>query len=156
MMDCDRARSLLLEAEIPELLGESDSELARHLRTCAGCRKAADGIREAELGLAAWLSRAAPRTDDSLALTRAAAAARRRSVGRRYAAAGGMAAAAALAGLLLLSRRSGGPGEVVAPPFASAAPAFSVTAPPGREMVVLHTANPKIVVVWYLPSRRSS
>ena len=155
-MDCEHARSLLLEADLPELLGESDSELVRHLRTCAGCRRAADRIRQAERGLAAWISRAAPRTDESLAMAGAAAAARRRSVGHRHAAAGGVAAAAALAGLLLLSHRSGPPGEAVTAPAARIAVGFSVTAPPGREMIVLHTANPKIVVVWYLPSRRSS
>jgi len=154
-MDCERARSLLLEADIPDLLGESDSELARHLRTCAACRHAADGIRRAELGLAAWLSRAAPRTEDSLAIAGAAAALRRRAARRRAGAVGGLAAAV-LGGLLLLSRRSEPPGAALTAPEARAAASFSVTAPPGREMIVLHTANPKIVVVWYLPSRRSS
>lgn len=154
-MDCERARSLLLEADIPDLLGELDSELARHLRTCAACRHAADGIRRAELDLAAWLSRAAPRTDESLAIAGAAAAARRRAAGRRAGAVGGLAAAV-LGGLLLLSRRSEPPGAALTAPEARVAASFSVTAPPGREMIVLHTANPKIVVVWYLPSRRSS
>lgn len=155
-MDCERARSLLLEADVPELLAASESELGRHLRTCAACRRRADAIRQAEGDLAAWLARATPRADESAALARAATAARRRPVGRRYAAAGGLAAAAALAGLLLLSRRSGPTEEAFITPVVPAPVGFSVTAPAGRELIVLHTANPKIVVVWYLPSRRPS
>jgi predicted anti-sigma-YlaC factor YlaD len=154
-MDCERAQALLLEADVTELSGESDSDLARHLRTCAACRRGADAIRQAERDLGAWLAHAAPRTEESLAVARAAATARRRSAARRTAAVGGMAAAA-LAGLVVLSRRSRPPAEAAAAPPAAAAPGFFVTAPPGREIVVLHTANPKIVVVWFLPSRRSS
>lgn len=155
-MDCERARTLLLEADLAEPLGESDSELADHLRGCAACRRAADRIWQAERGLAAWLSRATPRTDESLALARAAAAARRRAAARRVGGFAMVAAAAALAGLLLLPRRAEPPRHDAAAPSARAAAGFFVTAPPGREIVVLHTANPKIVVVWYLPSRRSS
>jgi len=155
-MDCERARGLLLEADVADLLGESDSELARHLAACAACRRAAAEIVDAERGLGDWLGRATPRLDESLAVTRAAAAARRRAAGRRIGAVGGLAAAAVLAALLLLPRRGLPPSEAAGPPANRAGEGFFVTTPPGREMIVLHTANPKIVVVWYLPSRRSS
>jgi hypothetical protein len=154
-VDCERARALLLEADLPELLGESDSELARHLGACPACRRTADRIGQAERSLAAWLARAAPISDASRALAAAAATARRRAAWRRTLVAGGTAAAAALAGLLLLARRGGPPNARLPTPPAAAA-GFSVVAPPGRDVVVLHTANPRIVVVWYLPSRRSS
>ncbi len=155
-MDCESARRLLLEADIPDLLAESDSELSRHLRTCAACRRAADLISRAERGLDAWLSAAGSRGDASFALAQAAATARRRAAIRRAGAAGGLAAAAVLAGILLVPRGSAPPAGSAAASPAGGAAGFFVTAPPGRDVVVLHTANPNIVVVWFPPSRRSS
>jgi len=76
-------------------------------------------------------------------------------VGRRVGGAATLAAAAVLAGLLLARPERLPP--VASPPVGTAAATgFSVTAPPGRELIVLHTTDPKIVVVWYLPIRRSS
>jgi predicted anti-sigma-YlaC factor YlaD len=154
-VDCDRARALLLEADLADLLPGSGTELARHLGACAACRREADRILLAEHHLAAWLEEARPLGDADRAVARARAAARRRAVGRRVGTFGGLAVAAALVAVLLLPRRSAPPGPPVLPPLQPAT-GFSVTAPPGREVIVLHTANPKIVVVWFLPSRRSS
>lgn len=155
MMTCADARGALLEADLGELNAAADSELGRHLATCERCRGAARAILDAEGRLGAWLSARTPRTATAPALERAASAARRRAMFRRSGAALAMAAAAVLAGILLVPRRQGtlpgsGPLQVSAD-----AGRFSVTAPPGRDLVVLHTANPKIVVVWYLPTRRT-
>jgi hypothetical protein len=69
-------------------------------------------------------------------------------------AAGSLLAAAAV--VLLLLPHAHPP---AAPPLAADLPEaghFSVTASPSRDVVVMHTSNPKIIVVWYLPSRRTS
>ena len=155
-MNCASARSLMLEADLAELAPQAGSELGAHLRSCAACREAAADIRGLEAGLAAWLAAATPRGDDASALARAAATARRRVRTRRVVTAGSFAAAAVLAGLLILSPRREPTGPPVAPPFAEAARGFSVVAPPGHDVMVLQSADPNIVVVWYLPHRRSS
>lgn len=154
-MDCTSARRAMLEADPAELAGDQPSELSRHLESCPACRAAAVEVLEAERGLAAWLADARPHGDPAEAVARAASAARRRAAVRRFGAAGSVLAAAAVAALLLLPH-----GE----PPAAASPStgipeagrFSVTASPNRDVVVMHTSNPKIIVVWYLPSRRTS
>jgi predicted anti-sigma-YlaC factor YlaD len=154
-MDCASARQAMLEADPSELASGSGSELSRHLDSCAACRAAAAEILSAERGLAAWLAEARPRGDVAEAVARAAATARRRPATRRIGVAGSLLAAAAIAVLLLLPRGE----RPVATSVAAALPpagGFSVTAPPGRDVVVMHTSDPKIIVVWYLPSRRDS
>ena len=153
-MNCANARSLMLEADLAELASGTGTDLGAHLATCAACRGAADEIRGLESGLASWLAAASARTDTAGAIARAAATARRRARIRRAGAALSLAAAAVLAGLLVLPRgRPSGP-----PPLAprSTASGFSVVASPGREVMVMQPADPNIVVVWYLPHRRSS
>jgi hypothetical protein len=155
MMECDQARRRFLEADLAELTAEADTDLGRHLATCARCRSEAERIRTAEGALGDWLRARTPRGDLAGALARARTAARRRSRVRRFGGAAAMLAAAALAGVLLVPTR---PPPVPAPHVAEAPSrngTFFVTAPPGREMVVVHTADPKIVVVWYLPIRRT-
>ncbi len=155
-MDCAAARNAMLEAEPSELLAGGASELSRHLATCDRCRATAGEILAAERGLAEWLAAARPALEAAAAVARAAAIARRRAAARRVAwRAAPILAAAAVAALLLVPREHQPP---IPAPVAPAAPApgFSVTAPPGRDLVVLHTQNPKIVVVWYVQSRRSS
>lgn len=154
-MDCTSARRAMLEADPAELAGDFPSELSRHLESCATCRSAAAEVLEDERGLAAWLAEARPRGDAAEAVARAAAAARRRTAVRRLGAAGSVLAAAAVVILLLLPRGQ----PPAAAPLAAAIPEaghFSVTAAPNRDLVVMHTSNPKIIVVWYLPSRRTS
>jgi hypothetical protein len=154
-VDCTTARSAMLEADPSELTGGSGSELSRHLEVCATCRAAAAEILAAERGLAAWLSAARPRGDVGEAVVRAAAVARRRAAVRRLGAAGSLLAVAAVTILLLLPRGQAPQGAPVTAARAEAGQ-FSVTAPPATNLVVMHTSNPKIVVVWYLPSRRTS
>jgi predicted anti-sigma-YlaC factor YlaD len=154
-MKCANARRLMREADLAELTPRADSELGAHLATCAACRGAAAEIRGLEAGLAAWLEAAAPRTDDASAIARAAASARRRAGARRIGATLSLAAAAVLAGLLVLPHGR----QLQAPPLAlrpTVAARFSVVAAPGRDVMVMQPADPNIVVVWYLPYRRSS
>jgi predicted anti-sigma-YlaC factor YlaD len=153
-MNCANARRLMLEADLAELTPRADSELGAHLATCEACRGAAAEIRGLEAGLAAWLAAATPRTDDASAIARAAASARRRAGARRIGAVLSLAAAAALVGLLVLPRGR----QLQVPPMAPrpAAARFSVVAAPGRDVMVMQPADPNIVVVWYLPYRRSS
>lgn len=154
MMDCSHARELLLEADLAELDAGRASELGRHLASCAACRAAALAIRAGEERLRARLGAARPLGDAAIAVSRAREAAQRRARVPRLGVAGAALAAAALAAVLLLPRRRvPGPAPTPPPP---PGPTFSVTAPAGREVIVLHTANPKIVVVWYLPTRRTS
>ncbi len=153
-MDCIAARRAILEADLAELSPGTDSDLARHLETCAACRTAAAAVLAAERGLRERLADARPRGDAAQAIVRAAAVARRRPALRRAASAGSLLAAAALAALLLLPR--GRLPVTTAPAVALAKPQFSVAAAPGQNVVVMHTANPKIIVVWYLPPRRGS
>ena len=153
-MDCAAARQAMLEADPAELAGGTESAVGRHLASCGACRAMAAAILAAERGLAAKLAAAQPRGRVEAAIVRAAAAARRRSRLRRAASAGSLLAAAALAVLLLLPR--GRLPVTAAPAVALAEPQFSVAAAPGQNLVVMHTANPKIIVVWYLPPRRGS
>jgi len=153
-MDCTDARRAMLEADLGELDTAADSELGCHLATCERCRAAARAILEAESRLGSWLEARTPRLDAGPALAKAASAARRRDTMRRSGALA-LAAAAVLAGILLVPRRPEIPPSSGAPTAPAEPGHFSVTAPPGRDLVVLHTANPKIVVVWYLPTRRT-
>ena len=153
-MDCTSARRAMLETDRSELTGGSGSELSRHLEVCATCRAAAAGILAAERGLAEWLAAARPRAEAADAVARAAAASRRRAWVRRTGTAGSLLAAAAIV-LLLLPRTRPPLTTPVAAPIPEAG-SFSVTAARSRDVIVMHTSNPKIVVVWYLPSRRTS
>lgn len=156
MMDCAEARRLLLEGDLPALTAGGDTDLGRHLATCARCRSAAEGIRAAEGALAEWLRARSPGGDAAGAVARAGAEALRRSHARRsLGAAGAIAAAAAVVLLLLPRTRLPAPGAP-APRAPASARGFSVTAPPGRDVMVLHTGDPRIIVVWFPTIRRTS
>jgi hypothetical protein len=144
----------MLQADLEELDAGTDSELARHLLACETCRSAAQAIRTRERELGAWLARTRPRTDVSVALARAAHAAGRLRRIRTLGTALTLAAAAVLGAVVLLPRHAPSTGGAATPALADAG-GFSVATPPGRDLIVLHTANPKIVVVWYLPTRRT-
>jgi anti-sigma factor RsiW len=155
-MTCASARHLMLEADLAQLTPQADTELGAHLGSCAACRRAAEEIREQQGGLAAWLAAAAPAGDDASAIARAGATARRRTRARRIGTAVTLAAAAGLAGLLVLPAKRDATGPLPAGRPALAARGFSVVASPGHEVMVLQPADSNIVVVWYLPNRRSS
>ena len=153
-MDCTAARHAMLEADPADLSPGAGSELGRHLEGCPACRALAAGILAAERGLGEWLAAERPRAEAAEALARAAAAARRRSRVRRAGAAGSLLAAAAAVVVLLLPHRPSFPPRPA--DALTEAGQFSVTAAPGTNLVVMHTADPKIIVVWYLPIRRAS
>lgn len=150
-MNCIEARDLLLEADLAELRGEGESELARHLRECARCRAMAREIVQQEGALAEALAAVRPRVSTDTAVAEATAARvlplgpRRK---RRWAVAIPAAAAAVLAGILLTS--NGTPPTVVTPIEEAAAPAVPVVSAASSEtFVVFNTENPDIVVVWF-------
>ena len=154
-MDCTDARRAMLEADPAELSGGSGSDLSGHLESCPACRAAAAAILAAEREMGEWLAAARPRGEGADAVARAAAASRRRSRARRLGGAGALLAAAAVAAILLLPRTRL-PAAATIGAVSPESHAFSVTAAPGSNVVVMHTANPKIIVVWYLPIRRTS
>ena len=153
-MDCAAARHAMLEADPADLSPSAGSELGRHLEGCPACRARAAGILAAERGLGEWLAAERPRAEAAEWVPRAAAASRRRARAWRAGAATSLLAAAAAVVALLLPHR---PSVPLRPADAlPEAGQFSVTAALGSDLVVLHTSNPKIIVVWYLPSRRTS
>ena len=143
-MNCATARALLLEADRLDLRGEGGTELSRHLRECAPCRAAAEAIVRAEAMLKRRLDASRPtRTVEQI--VRVAEARRRGARARRAWRVLPLAAAAGLAAILLVRRPPALPS--LAPPVAQ--PRLSVTAPPGRNVAVLQTDNPDVVVYWF-------
>lgn len=141
-MNCAAARELLLEADLRALSGE----LHAHLDGCLECRALVEHLRVAERELARRLAAVTPRTDAATAVQQAAAKARRRARRRRGAAIVTLAAAAGLGAVVVSTRQSPLPGSV---PAMLAPARLSVTAPPGRNVAVLKTDNPDVVVFWF-------
>jgi len=122
-MNCQEARDLLLQADLPALRGMDGSALATHVQSCPACRRASDLILQDTALLHDVLDR--PRQ-------------RRRAA--RMALPVAIAAAAAL--VLVLSPRDG-------PPVGSAADAPPVrVGVTDRNAAVFETRNPNITVVW--------
>jgi predicted anti-sigma-YlaC factor YlaD len=59
-MDCTTCRDRLLEADLPDLRGEGDPDLAAHLAACLACRGFASAILAAEAERAAAGRQTAP------------------------------------------------------------------------------------------------
>lgn len=155
MSACAPFRDLLLEAEAAELRGEGESPLARHVRACSSCARAAALVLGETARLDALLSEAPPLDVDAL-LARAgvksgrAAAPPRRFPGRRLWVPA--AVAAALAALLLWQAVG-----VRSPPTPITAVAERTTLPlvepiPGQDVAVMQTDDPDITVVWLFPT----
>lgn len=149
MMDCRAVRDALLEADLAELRGERESDLSRHLAGCADCRAAATRILQAEGALLHALQAPEARRpiESVVAAARAEAARRamRRRAWRRWVP---LAAAAGLGALVWINRRD--PPRLPPPPRDSGPTAtVTVEAPPGRNVAVLKTGNPDIVVIWF-------
>jgi hypothetical protein len=142
-VNCAIALDLMLEADLSDLQGLGDSALSHHVRECAGCRAAAQRILETERALQLALAAAEPHRSAAAAMARAA---RRRPAPRWLRRALPLAAAAGLAAVMLLRRQPTLDGVVPRPP---ATPALAVTAPPGRNVAVLQTDNPDVVVYWF-------
>jgi hypothetical protein len=60
-MQCALARELMLEADLPELAGTADTELARHVSACADCRAVARRLIESHADLDRGLESLTPR-----------------------------------------------------------------------------------------------
>lgn len=166
MTDCRVPRDELLEADLHELTGDSDSEIGLHVRACSTCAEAAQRILATNRALDAALHSPPPldvqalvarakfvavpgveNTEDHLS---GRAPARRRPNGpglrqwRRWA---GMAAAAAIAALLLARPGNRPLPGVELHPVAVAPAALDV--PPGHNLAVIQTDNPDITVLWF-------
>lgn len=147
-MTCDRARELMLTAELSELHGSDTSAFSRHLAACERCRTIAaallTGQRELSDALFAFTT---PSAQPARAALRAAQQRRVRMRTMRW-----MAPLAVAAGLAtVLVTRTGSPpfAESPAPRPEAALQGVSVTAPPGRSVAVLQTEHSNIVVIWF-------
>lgn len=155
-MNCESARDKLLEADRGVLEGLGEDPLAQHLRSCPRCGAVGRALLMGEAELEASLSIEAPPLDLEAVLVRAAA---RGPKGSKPAAAGPTPirwylrpwslvplAAAAGAIVLALGRAPSLPGPPYFPP--APPPGIDVQTPPERDVAVLETRNPDIVVVW--------
>lgn len=170
---CATFRDRMLEADPPELRGEGDSPLARHLRVCASCARAAEVLLEEtarldtflgdgpEVDLAALLARA--RREEAGGIAQVTGAQRSLAAppgvttpGRRRAQRIlsrrlwiPLAAAAAVTAVLLLRPA---PTPTPTPPTSVAAtiqPALPVVEPAaGQDAAIIQTDDPEITVIW--------
>lgn len=127
-MMCTEARDAMLVAEPCELCGAGDSELARHIASCAECKQVAFAL---EAGL-----------------QRFARSVARRSA-RRIAAVAALPIAAAILVIVAVephSQTRRQPAVVLQslPP----ASVVSVDVAPGQRAAVLKTADPTVTLVW--------
>lgn len=150
MTDCTEARELLLDADLETLNGAGQSDLARHLSRCVGCRALAERVVRAEATVADALAGINPtKSTDALV-----AGARRAGPTYRWKplrVALPLTAAAALATVLLWPRHAAWPG---APRPTPEPPRLAVEAPPGVNVAVFQTNNPKITVIWLYGGRQ--
>ena len=142
---------LVLTADSAELEARTGSPLADHLRTCADCRAAVERLRTAHHALRDALGSERSSTPATEAVQVAIQAAeRRRAAAWRVLLALPLAGAAVLAGVLVLRRT---PELPLSPPVrdAGGVPArFAVSAPPGRNVMVLQQPDTShVIVVWF-------
>lgn len=148
-MTCAGARALLREADLRELRETADTELSRHLRSCARCRAVAERLLTMESELAHALARATP-PPLAAAIENVGRAAARRAARRRWSLRlTPVAAAAALVAGILLGRREPDAALRSPPDVLPNAGGIAVQAPPGRSVAVFETNNPAIVVIWF-------
>ena len=140
-MTCNTMRERILEADLAELRGETDTPLAQHFRECPACRSVAKKIVLAEADLGAALD-----TMSAGVRTRRTTAPRRRL--GHWAVLVPLGAAAGLAAIML------GRGTDV--PTEPARTALQVSALPvvepadDQNVAIFTTDDPDIVVVWFL------
>jgi len=150
-MNCEAASELLLTADPAELEGSSGSPLADHLRSCPPCRAAAEHLLMAQRALTDHLEAGEMSGAAAGAVQLAIRSAQlRRRAARRVRLGLPLAAAAVLAGVLVLRRT---PEPPLSPNTrnAAAVPArFSVTAPRGRNVLVMQQPDTShVIVVWF-------
>ena len=140
-MTCATMRERILEADLAELRGETETPLAQHLRECHACSRIAEKIVQAEAKLGVALD-----TMSTGVRTRRTTAPRRRL--GHWAVLVPLAAAAGLAAIML-----GRGADTVTEPTL---PALQVGALPvvepadDQDVAIFNTDDPNIVVVWFL------
>lgn len=152
MLDCRTASELLLTADPAELRGAGATDLARHVRTCAGCRARARLIVGEQARLDQLLSQVTARatlwSGAATPVARATTAPSRRQTLRHV-----VLPLAAAAALFLVVRqtaeRAQGPLPPISLPPARVAEVPVVNAPAERNVAVMRTSNPNITVIWY-------
>ena len=144
-MNCAAAREMMLVADRAELEGAAESELSRHVQSCADCSAVARRILTAERELARVVRSSAPRRAADEAIRQAPRRAPRRCWAWRAA----PLAIAALLAAVLLGRR---PLIEHALPL-TLPPALgshlAVEPPPGWSVAVFGADNPDIIVIWF-------
>jgi len=144
MTACDEMRERILEADLRVLQAGDSSDLAIHLQACDSCRAVAAQLVAAEGELRAALERLEPGGSAEQAAFRAMREARVRKR-RRPLALTAIAMAAGLAALVLF--RPDDHTVSTSPPALAETPPL-VEAPAGQDVIVYHTANPNVVVLW--------
>ena len=140
-MTCDVIRERILEADLAELRGETDTPLAKHLRECHACRSVAEKIVQAEADLGLALD-----TLSTGVRTRRTTAPRRR-IGH-WAVLVPLAAAAGLVAIMV--------GRGTQAPTPPTLPDLQLVALPvvestdNQTVAIFTTDDPDIVVVWFL------
>ena len=155
MSFCDRLRDLMLEADLSELEGLGETEVATHVRACDACRERARRILTGTALLGEALSEPSEIPDLDGILRRAGVAGPAGSAplgptrGRRPPWSGWTmtAAAAMAAGLLLFGERHPVPPDPL--PSAQAAAMPLVEAAPGSNVAIIPTENPRVTVLWF-------
>ena len=152
MSECRRSFDTLLDADVAELSGLAETELAVHISGCISCAAAARKILEGNDTLDDVLG-SAPPIDARALVARARLEALPKAVekapnpARRWRGWAMLGAAASIAALLVLSERDVRmPGVEVAPRTEVHA---IVEAPAGRNVAVIQTDDPDITVLWF-------
>lgn len=148
-MTCATARTLMLTADPTELAGSTGSDLSLHVATCIICRAQATLLIEAQAELTRALDAAMGDVAPDAVRGVLAAARRRRDGGRRWRWTIPVAAAAVVVGVLLIRIDRPPTERVRRVPAPVAARGVTVAAPPGRNVAVLQTDNPNLVVIWF-------
>lgn len=150
-MKCEDAVELILEADPPDLRGEGEGILPRHLRGCEKCRALARVVLEEERVLALKMVEEVPAPDLDRVLARGLASEpavlwRPKGKLRRAGFAIIPLAAAALVSVFLRSEPT-----LPGPTYSSPEPtvALGLEVPEGRNAAVLQTKNPEITVLWF-------
>ena len=149
---CAEVRELLLEADLPQLCGETEDFLVDHLEGCSRCGEMARTILEGERKLGEVMEELVPAPDLEALLERATrdGASTSGKLRRRLRTAAPklvpLAAAAALVALFL-GREPALPGDPVS--LSQPAPGLGLEVPEGRDVAVLATNNPDITVLWF-------
>jgi hypothetical protein len=136
----------MLVADRSELRGEGESDLARHLRECNGCRRLAAGI-ESDTALLASIVQRSDSTADVVAIPRG------RRVWNAILVAALPIAATIVIGVQLQRRQQNvtPPTRDVVAPEQIAINSVSVDVEPGQTATVIRTRDPKVTIVWISP-----